>query len=568
MAEKIFTIDNPANPIRLVKIEDYDPGKYFYRSFDRTLSFDLIPDFQKKECYFQKWTIQDKPVLQMLSDYEEIYCRLFDINTGIEVQDFEIIEVPSNILNETFKCYQVEIDYSLVGEGEYELQISYINDLIQEVIYYSEPQEIKEVHENTVLIEYRNSENDFSMILGDTFSGILRVEAAILNFKPASDDVIYNDQKRESTTLYSLPYRIYQFVIGSAKGLPDWMVDKVNRTFSFNILSLDGVYYNKIEGAKFEESRTEDYPFSGQKIDIMPVENGFLKKLNTTSLIPEDEDMIPYQKVLKYIANGDDIEIPGIFKNGTVLEKIFIINRSIDFTLNIATESTGGDDDLDLSADVQGLTFSLIIDQLFSETKNINITGLSGGDTDVYVVYKDLLAKPAGTPNGYIMLGIGAVVIYEEQNVGDYDIDFNFATGLGREGTQWDGWAICDGRNGTKDRGGVYPIGFKEETGGLFTKLLLGTTGGTWLINLLVGNLPKFRVKLFGNTLAPPGTPIDPNKAIARAGTGSSALAYEMRESASEATLGQSSETGNNESYDHKSPYIVSLYVKKITEVA
>lgn len=569
---KIFTADNPANPIRLVKIQDYDPGKYFYRRFDGSLAINLIPSFQKKQCYFQKYTTQDKPVIQILSDFEDITCKLFDLNTGLEVEQFAVNEVPTNILNQTFKCYQAEIDFSIINEGQYELQVSYIDDLLETITYYSEPIDVKEIQENTILIEYQNTENNFSMVLGNVFKGILRVEGAILNFKPASDDVVYNDQKRNSTTLYSLPYQQYELFIGAANGVPDWMVDKVNRTFSFNILSLDGVYYNKIEGAKFEESRTEDYPFSGQTIEIMPVENKFLQQLNTSNIIPEDESMIQYQKVLKYVANGDDIEIPGIFKNGTILEKILIINRSIDFTINISTESTGSNDDINIDYDVQGITNTLVIDQLFSEVKNINITGLDGFDTDVYVVYKDLLAKPSGTPNGYIALGIGAVVIYEEQNAGDYDIDFNFATGLGRVGTQWEGWAICDGRNGTQDRGGRFPIGFKQ--GSIF-EALINNIGGSFTFKITTTDqFPFFRLKVFSPVQVNNGAPNlqdqPDNRASWKLRDGSLTDNYNMKANSSEATLGTTSGIGKEtpDDIEHVQPYIVSLFVKKIAEIA
>lgn len=567
---KVFTADNPANPIQLVNIKPKNPGKYYYQHMGDNLQYQLTPDFQTKKCYFQKFTTQDSPVIQILSDYDTIEIKLYDIQTELLEQTFSAIEVPTLILNETFKCYQAEINFGTVPEGEYQLVVSYIDEADEEIFYYSEPISIKEVHENTVLIEYANSENAFSMILDTGYIGQIRVEAAILNFKPGSDDVIYNDQERNSTTLYSLPFRQFQFFLGDAEGLPDWIIDKVNRAFSFNILSLDGKTYNKLDGAKFEEKRLDLYPFSGQVIDIMPVENGFLKRLNTSGLIPEDsdEDMIQYQKLLKYTSNAANISISGIFGNGRLLEKICIINRGIDFDLTVKTASTGGYDDFEITEPVTGITTTITLDQLFNTDKVINLTGLTGIDTDVYIWYKDSLAKKAGVANGYMNLGVNAVVIYEAQTLEMYEIDFNFGTGLGRQGTQWEGWAICDGRNGTQDRGGRFPMGFKDTTGGLFKGLINNIGGG---FNIVVGllNLPRFRVKLFSNTNN--GNFDDPPTAtsyVSTQGTGGSNFEYRMRKSTTQPSIGLSSEIGGDQAIDHKQPYIVSLFVKKIAEVA
>lgn len=569
--EKIFTVDNPANPIRLVNVKPRNLSKYQYVGLYDALASDLIPDFQTKKHYSQKFSTSDAPTIQMLSDYDDITVELYDAEDDILVKTYAVTEVPNQILNETFKCYESIIDFSAIPEGHYQLVVSYKLDSFTRIYYYSECLDIKEVHEGTILIEYSNTENNFSMILDSGYKGSFRVESAILNMKANSDDEIYNDQKRNATTSYSLPYNTYQFIAGAEEGIPDWMVDKINRAFSFNILWLDGYQFNKVEGAQFEEKRIENYPYSGQTIEIMPVENGFLKQVNTSGLIPEDEDMIQYQKLLKYLANGSDIEISGVFGNGRLLEKIAIINRGYDFDLQVKTTTTGSQDDFDKTFVIEGITNTIVLDQLFYGSKTIQLIGLNSKDTDVYIWYKDSLAKPAGVTNAYGTLGINAVCIYQAKTQGEYDIDWNFATGLGREGTQWEGWAICDGRNNTDDMGGRFPIAYKDQTGGLF-KSLISNTGGSFGINLAIDNLPKFRVKLFADVISTSGVAkrgLTALKKVARAlASNQGSLAYEAAGTDTEATLGLSSEVGGGVEYNQIQPYIVSLFVKKIAEVA
>lgn len=539
----IFTADNPANPIRLVKIKTHLPGKYFYQHFDDNLAYDLIPDFQSKQCYFQKYTSSDKPIIQILSDYEDFTLELYDILTNALTYSFTVTEVPTSILNETFKCYESIIDFALVPEGDYQLIVTNEDD-----VYHSEPISVKAIHENTVLIEYSNSENDFSMILEGDYVGQIRVEAAILNFKPASDDVIYNDQKRNSATIYSLPYRQFQFFLGGPEGLPDWMVDKVNRAFSFNILSLDGKEYNKIDGAKFEEKRVEDYPYSGQVITIMPVDNSFLKKLNTSGLIPDDEDMIQFQKVLKYLSNASDITISDKMRDGILLEKICIVNRGIDFDLRIKTVTTGADDDIDFTSSIEGITTTVLVNQLFSSPKTIEISGLDSIDTDVYVLYKDFLAKPSGVQNPYGSLGVGAVCIYDADTMEQYNIDWNFGTGLGREGTSWEGWQILE------KYGERFPMGYK--TGSSFATNLINNIGGAFNIAISISNLPSFSLKYFRPRTNAVGTNYEGN--TLRSGSDRGLWTGDELNTNS---------IGGNVPITHKQPYVVSLFVKKIAEV-
>ena len=398
------------------------------------------------------------------------------------------------------------------------------------------------------------------MIFDNQYKGIFRVEAAILNYKPASDDVIYNDQDRNASTIYSLPYDQYKFFLGSSEGLPDWVIRRVNRMFSFNILTLDGVYYNKLDGAKFEEKRESNfYPFSGQAIDIMPVENGFQEKINTDSLIPIDENMIQYQKVIKYLANSADITVTGKLKNLCLLARISIINRSgIDLPINVSTTSTGSEDDINIDLTVFGITQTFVFNQLFHEDKGLNITGLNTYDCDVIIEYIDYTATASGTPNAYSALGKGATVIYTELLPGYYDIDFDFATGLGRIDTEWEGWAIADGRNGTKDFGALIPIGYKDGDADFGT---LDNELGSIEKTLTIGNLPSHDHVTHGKGAISGNYFLSNDNAAYSDGGGADLFGRKFGRPDTDIRTG---DTGSGDPVDVLNPVKVSLWVVKI----
>jgi len=96
------------------------------------------------------------------------------------------------------------------------------------------------------------------------------------------------------------------------------------------------------------------------------------------------------------------------------------------------------------------------------------------GSNDYHIVWEQLNEEGGGAggggglPNPYPELGINATVVY----AGDealIQVDFDMNTGLGREESEWYGWALCDGRNGTINMGGRFPIGANNNYNALST---------------------------------------------------------------------------------------------------
>jgi hypothetical protein len=111
---------------------------------------------------------------------------------------------------------------------------------------------------------------------------------------------------------------------------------------------------------------------------------------------------------------------------------------------------------------------------------------------------------------------IGTVKMYYSSNytagaaaIGDFD-----GNGLGKIGTDWEGWALCDGRNGTPDLRGRFPVGRTDanpntppgQTSGITSNQKFfylnnrGAGGGTQtgdepdaIPRILIANLPPHR---------------------------------------------------------------------------
>lgn len=492
----IFSIA-PLNPIRMVPVLDYDPEKYITRHFDDALQIEQTKEYQKEKKYSHKFATKDRPVIQILSDYEPLLFELIDCETGLVVLTPTVNQITADILAQTFLCYEVAFDFDLptVGEGCYYVRCTYQNELDEDVIWVSEPINVRDVQEGTLLFEYTNSDNEFSMIFDgqpDPFVGKFRVEADLIDFKASSVDSIYNDEIHNTTVINSRPFRQFSLAIGGSSpnksygGVPDWVIDKVNRILSCNQVMIDGKYFCKSEGAQWEEQREQNDQFSAQKILVTESKNNFQLDLSKLDLT---EVMVPIQKILQYFDNTENIVISNTFKRFTNLEKIVFVNNTGDpFTMTVETESTGGDDDFTVSQYFDTLTGVFTLERFFATDKVINISGIDSSDLNLFVVYKKLNAPTTGTSNPYTQLGVGAIVNYHEQNDGDFENDFDVLTGLGQDETAWAGWAICNGNNGTPNLIERFVLG----NDGITNQGLkpVGQTGGSFLKRILLTHLP------------------------------------------------------------------------------
>ncbi len=455
MAEKRFSIPS-ANPLRFVLQHEVTNTPYWYEHFDDNFSYELIPDFQTKKCYFQKYNISDSPKIQIQSFYSGITAAVFDLNTDQAVKALTVNLEVTTLKNQNFSVYSVVINFSTLPTGDYYVKIAYTDDMTNQVVYLSEPISLKDVHENTILYEYTNSRNEQDIIFktNPQFIGLLRVEAAIKDFKPKSEDIIYIDQKWNSTTQRSIPYQEFTLWLGSAEGLPDWMVDKVNRVMSFNQVKYDGKYFNKIKGAEFESVRTDDYPFSAQKIQIMPVENKFVDQyeieINTS-------DMVVYHDKISYDNVSGQIVIDDVFKNKFFIDKLHVVNRGGDLVINVRNNPDSNDDDGDFSQNYPmiGLVATFDIEQLFAESRTVYVTPTSDGDPidiDFILSYYDYTRQDTGSLNPEVPVPPSCEILFSPKTEAELNAAFNVGTGLGQPNTPYANYALSDGRNGTRNR--------------------------------------------------------------------------------------------------------------------
>jgi len=525
---------SPINPLRFIDTSDVNAG------FDGNFALNQLEDYQNPRCYYQKWKRGDILKLQVLSDTipEDLFIKT--VQGDVISDQIPWAEVPTVILDQTFKVYQIEYSVSDVPDGKYYAEFEYTDTEGQPHILESERFDINANQPNTVLIKYTNSQNDFDVIFDTKIEFQFRVEASIQRPNFQNDRAVYTDQRINPTQLSATPYKTFSLFIGYKWGVPEWIIDKVNWIQSVDQVFYNNVMYQVVDEAEFEPVYNDDNKYMGASIEVQPIQNNFLKY--TTVDGGSANKFTPMQKVVPYYNVGANMPIPGLFKNASILEYISVYKRSgAIIYLNVGTTPGGteiGEFIIDSSE------WSQTIMWLFSSTTTIYLSGLSGSDLDIFVVYKQLdepeidlgdLTSTIPAP-----LAKGSTMLFMEVSEGELDEYIDMSTGLGRQNGPWAGWAVS-GTNGTRSLAGKVPVGLDEDD---VTFNTLYTVGGEKMHLLTIAEMPSHSHGYSGVT-NPGGS-----------GTGGRTNVPQNKET---------NQTGGDQAHNNLQPYIVCLWMTKLT---
>lgn len=486
------------NPARFVNKNAYaaiDP-RYNAPPFDMKIDGD-----NPNGPYFQKWQKNDHTKFQLDSDFNDVTFKIYNFCDDTFYKDIAIAPVAISITGQTWQVWEAEISFALWAEGQYYGEIAYTdeNNVVQK--WQTSGWDIRTKHFKTLLYEYYNTVNDKGIVFDTGIKFSIRVEGLIREFAPEALTEDYIDQKYDTYSLNDIPFGTHNNYIGNARGLPDWFIKKMNTIFTVNSVKINGELFNKVTGQKFEVTRppsgsgpNEDGWLSIQIIQNFNSDQEQYKTGNTP-----DGDFVVIQKVLKYYNNAANIAVAGIFKTHTNLVGLAIWNKGLDaFTLNVGT--TNGGSEIGAYPITGDITQFVLIEKVFESAQNIYLTNLAGTDLDIDIDYKDydaIQVTPGTTTGGFVP---NVEYTYYEENTGDFDRDWNAATGMGKPNTDFENCFLLDGQNGTIDDTGLMRIGWDKTLPGL-----LGTVIGAAnnFITLTRAYLPNVGIPLFSNSVNP-----------------------------------------------------------------
>ena len=253
-------------------------------------------------CFRQVFSLSDNILLQIFCDNGEIPLaflndKIGNISSSIALLTYDV--------NESVKMYYASLSPS---EGIYTVTIG--------------DKECEEfcVCENigdSILIEYSHKDNIFWI---DDVQQMFQFRI-IGGFKPDGVDLkVENEQfvnqKQEIIEMYSLPYKTFDFVFGTSRGVPYYIAEFINKLLCLSHVNIDGNLYVR-EGDSVPEKldtigkkqmfiykvtlrpRENDIAGIGGKTEIATSSSGIAFLLTN----PEEDDVLKYKKAQAAFVN-------------------------------------------------------------------------------------------------------------------------------------------------------------------------------------------------------------------------------------------------------------------------
>lgn len=263
---------SPLNSLRFVRNDSQIGLRYNTNKYDDVVFYEQKLSWQGKACFLQP--IQKSDTLALMFEVNGYIISGGGLQAKLELKNANNEVVKSINLSNTFdqdsnlEYFYISPNafYSTVDEGNYYFQLSVpytVSGSYYYHIYYSEPISLKTKHQDSVLLHYTNSYNQYSIPFETTNTFLLaiknnleyRVYGALINMQQGSERFVFNDQNSNAVSLKTNVYRTWDFAIGGNNhSLPDWVLEKVNHIFGCNTITIDNVRYSPNEGAVLEKA--------------------------------------------------------------------------------------------------------------------------------------------------------------------------------------------------------------------------------------------------------------------------------------------------------------------------
>lgn len=255
------------NPVKFYEVGATFLEKYHTRHFDDFSFSDRLLPWQSQEGYEQIWQTDDIIRLQFASTFDPIVVSLIDETGNVFITLPALIGLPNKFLPNT---WSFSVDMSLAGliTGCYQVKITAGTGLTQK-IYLSASQYISsEPIPNTILLEYWNSRYHQDIIFEIGIKFQFRVYGHLGFLDPGRKDELYRDERYNPALLNSRTLRQWPVTFGNERGIPDDIIDLLNRIWSCDNVLIDNKSFGVTDGSKFEFTGEDYYPMRGVKMTV------------------------------------------------------------------------------------------------------------------------------------------------------------------------------------------------------------------------------------------------------------------------------------------------------------
>ena len=270
------------NTIANTDLNTFNP-QYNKRNFDDDFYYRNIDRWVESRLYYQQFQQSDSIRLQWggtdvnIGGFDTYILYILGCNGDIVAKIFPKILYPTvPVLFNGDYLWEVVIDLFSIPEGKYVVQIKREDILfgVPDSCLISEPIEVKVVHRDSKLFNYRNTTNANDIYYETGINFQFRIDASFTELTTDSKFSVYEDQPMNLELLGGVKFRQWSLEF---KDIPLWVCDKLELLFLHDQLKIDGIFYTRIEGSKVEITKNAGSSLCSAKIELR-------EKINKISL--------------------------------------------------------------------------------------------------------------------------------------------------------------------------------------------------------------------------------------------------------------------------------------------
>lgn len=251
------------NALQLLEVAPAQITQYQSHHMDDWMLQNRLLQWQSGQ-YANPWLRADSIYLQLQTNTGQPTLTVIDKNRTVIIGPQLMIQRQQNPYDPATYIYESATSLNALQDGEcYWFKITTAS-----ITLISEPIQAFDEYANSILIQYKNRKFYADVIFETGIEMNLRIPGFLRMKPPAAKDTVYEDQILDMTMIKSVPYRLWEVYAGAPVRLPDYTIDKLNRIFGCSSVRIDGRYYTKNEGFKWEqvdnEQNTLFYAYRGE----------------------------------------------------------------------------------------------------------------------------------------------------------------------------------------------------------------------------------------------------------------------------------------------------------------
>lgn len=267
MANKV--IISHLNPLQffLPDLASTRDEKYNSKDFtDFELSETILP-WEQNVGYCQPFQLNDSIPLQIQSNIGPVNFVLRDCETGDVINTVQLDQKQESVTEPGLFIYELSFPLAGYEPGCYYGELQFGDDVF---LLRTGELNFEELHENSLLLQYKHFENREDIIFETGWLGAVRVQGIKKYLGPKQKTTVYEDQVLDSTNLRAQKYRLWELKVGGtpARGIPDYFADMIGGIIGCSDFRIDGKNYTVPEGKEMEPVEVEKYPLRGWAVEI------------------------------------------------------------------------------------------------------------------------------------------------------------------------------------------------------------------------------------------------------------------------------------------------------------